>query len=243
MPGLVPEGGQIVLRSRDAHGGALLPEPDSLERPRTIAALCRGPGAEHGLEGQAGHGTRGLGQLVFLPAPCRLMPFQLPIGDFGDVLHGQPPLAAQDDRVSSAKTGVCAGWRTGSSGRTAGAVSTSPVGAKREPWQGQSQLFSPSFQCTTQPRCGAHRRALVQRAVLVAVDGEQRAAAPHHGAAAGGDLVHRVAPVPAPPVTQSACWRPRPGSGARTRARRRAASCATGRRGRPTGCRGPGSGR
>ena len=38
------------------------------------------------------------------------------------------------------------------SGAIAGPVSTSPVGAKREPWQGQSQLVSSAFQWTMQPR-------------------------------------------------------------------------------------------
>ena len=48
----------------------------------------------------------------------------------------------------------CGAFSTaGSRPRTAGAVSTSPVGAKREPWQGQSQLSSTSFQCTRHPRC------------------------------------------------------------------------------------------
>jgi nicotinamidase-related amidase len=37
---------------------------------------------------------------------------------------------------------------------SAGPLSTSPVGLKREPWQGQSQLCSALFQRTTPPRCG-----------------------------------------------------------------------------------------
>ena len=39
------------------------------------------------------------------------------------------------------------------SGRTAGPSMTSPVAAKREPWQGQSQVRSAEFQLTMQPRC------------------------------------------------------------------------------------------
>ena len=39
------------------------------------------------------------------------------------------------------------------SGRTAGPSITSPVAAKREPWQGQSHVRSPVFQLTMQPRC------------------------------------------------------------------------------------------
>src|SRR5688500_13447976 len=37
-------------------------------------------------------------------------------------------------------------------GALAGPCNTSPVGPKREPWHGQSQLFSESFQRTMQPR-------------------------------------------------------------------------------------------
>src|SRR5688572_10551402 len=40
----------------------------------------------------------------------------------------------------------------GFSGALAGPCSTSPLGPKREPWHGQSQLFSESFQRTMQPR-------------------------------------------------------------------------------------------
>src|SRR4051812_49247229 len=36
----------------------------------------------------------------------------------------------------------------------AGPFRTFPSGLNREPWQGQSQLFSLEFQRTTQPRCG-----------------------------------------------------------------------------------------
>ena len=39
------------------------------------------------------------------------------------------------------------------SGRTAGPSITSPLPAKREPWQGQSQVRSAVFQLTMQPRC------------------------------------------------------------------------------------------
>ena len=35
-----------------------------------------------------------------------------------------------------------------------GPLSTAPSVRKREPWQGQSQLFASSFQRTTPPRCG-----------------------------------------------------------------------------------------
>src|SRR5690606_23861469 len=41
---------------------------------------------------------------------------------------------------------------TGRRGVGAGPLITSPSGAKREPWQGQSQLRSTSFQCTMHPR-------------------------------------------------------------------------------------------
>src|SRR6185436_9103640 len=34
-----------------------------------------------------------------------------------------------------------------------GPLSTLPSTSKREPWQGQSQVFSAEFQVTTQPRC------------------------------------------------------------------------------------------
>src|SRR4051812_19141368 len=37
---------------------------------------------------------------------------------------------------------------TFSNGSSAGPESTSPVGLKREPWQGQSQVRSAAFQCT-----------------------------------------------------------------------------------------------
>ena len=40
-----------------------------------------------------------------------------------------------------------------SSGVSAGPASTSPVGLKREPWQGQSQVESATFQLTRQPMC------------------------------------------------------------------------------------------
>ena len=36
----------------------------------------------------------------------------------------------------------------------AGPLSTVPSVSKREPWQGQSQLFASSFQRTRPPRCG-----------------------------------------------------------------------------------------
>jgi hypothetical protein len=42
---------------------------------------------------------------------------------------------------------------TRSRSTTAGPVSTRPSHAKREPWQGQSQLRSAGFQVTWQPRC------------------------------------------------------------------------------------------
>src|SRR5690606_3313194 len=47
-----------------------------------------------------------------------------------------------------------------SSGLIAGPCMTSPPVSNREPWQGQSQLLSASFQLTTQPRCvhAAERR-------------------------------------------------------------------------------------
>jgi hypothetical protein len=41
-------------------------------------------------------------------------------------------------------------------GLVAGPFRTSPSGANREPWQGQSQLVSAAFQATWQPRC-VHR--------------------------------------------------------------------------------------
>src|ERR1051325_5171308 len=40
-----------------------------------------------------------------------------------------------------------------SSRSSAGPAKTSPVARKREPWQGQSHVFSVSFQFTLHPRC------------------------------------------------------------------------------------------
>src|SRR4051812_25930666 len=40
----------------------------------------------------------------------------------------------------------------GSSGDSAGPANTWPVGLKREPWHGQSQVDSAAFQLTMQPR-------------------------------------------------------------------------------------------
>ena len=40
----------------------------------------------------------------------------------------------------------------GGNGSTAGPSMTAPSGAKREPWQGQSQVDSAVFQLTMQPR-------------------------------------------------------------------------------------------
>jgi hypothetical protein len=37
---------------------------------------------------------------------------------------------------------------------SAGPAITSPIAVKREPWQGQSQVFSASFHATIQPICG-----------------------------------------------------------------------------------------
>src|SRR5437764_13164509 len=42
---------------------------------------------------------------------------------------------------------------TSSSAEIAGPFNTSPVGEKREPWHGQSQLFSAPFHSTTHLRC------------------------------------------------------------------------------------------
>ena len=47
---------------------------------------------------------------------------------------------------------------------TAGPIRTSPRGPKREPWQGQSQVRSPEFQFTMQPRCVQRADSAVQLA-------------------------------------------------------------------------------
>src|SRR5690606_19486697 len=44
-------------------------------------------------------------------------------------------------------------YSTGPRSLVAGPVITLPNGSKREPWQGQSQELSTSFQCTTHPKC------------------------------------------------------------------------------------------
>lgn len=49
------------------------------------------------------------------------------------------------------KAGLCPEAYAGGNGLAAGPLTTSPVGPKREPWQGQSNVASPGFQATVQP--------------------------------------------------------------------------------------------
>ena len=131
-------------------------------------------------------------------------------------------------------------YSTGPKSWFAGPLMTLPSLAKREPWHGQSHVFSASFHCTMQPRCGQTAEQLVQLALVVAVDGDLGHAAAQHRAAAR--LISS---------TESTSPRRHPvqvlrgdvdvlldeGAG---RAQR---SCARGRRASPRGSRGRGSGR
>ena len=49
--------------------------------------------------------------------------------------------------------GVYFGTSVDGNGLVAGPLSTAPVGANLDPWQGQSQTRSRSFHVTSQPRC------------------------------------------------------------------------------------------
>src|SRR5829696_5307152 len=71
---------------------------------------------------------------------------------------GHQRVAALGRRVDVDRAAVAVGAHQSSSGLrssrcTAGPCSTSPSGAKRDPWHGQSQLRSARFQLTWQPRC------------------------------------------------------------------------------------------
>src|SRR4051812_36423856 len=65
----------------------------------------------------------------------------------GPRLRGGDGLQLQAARLSCARS-------TGARSRLAGPLMTWPCESKREPWQGQSHVFSPGFHCTMQPRCG-----------------------------------------------------------------------------------------
>ncbi len=75
---------------------------------------------------------------------------------------------------------------------TAGPCSTSPSGAKREPWHGQSQLRSAVLNATRQPRCVHVARDRRQRAVLGAVGRDGLALVADQGALAGPQVGGRA---------------------------------------------------
>ena len=56
-----------------------------------------------------------------------------------------------------------------SSGVSAGPASTSPVGVKRDPWHGQSQVCSARFHSTRQPMCVQIGDSIVDAAVVAAI--------------------------------------------------------------------------
>ena len=67
-----------------------------------------------------------------------------------------PPPEAEGlpDQAASSSLPMTLDASTGSSGWIEGPFRTFPEVSKREPWHGQSQLFSALFQCTWQPRWG-----------------------------------------------------------------------------------------
>src|SRR5262249_60349593 len=78
------------------------------------------------------------------PEPARVAPARAEVYQTFRVSHGFAPTAP-----FSAPAGAA-----GARSRLAGPLTTRPRRSKREPWQGQSQVCSASFQATTHPRCG-----------------------------------------------------------------------------------------
>ena len=81
-------------------------------------------------------------------------------------------------------SGGCSGFRF----PVAGPFNTSPRASKREPWQGQSQVRSASFQCDDAAEVRAARRDRVQDTVVVAVNRLLAQAVADHPALPGSQL-------------------------------------------------------
>ena len=114
---------------------------DIAEHGVTDNARTRGARARHGLHAVRARGAAAVARRV----PRRPRP----------ALHAR---AARVGRYG-------AGWRSS----IAGPLSTLPYGSKRDPWQGQSQLFSAVFQSTMHFTCvhAAERSCTRARVVLV----------------------------------------------------------------------------
>ena len=69
-----------------------------------------------------------------------------------------------------------------------GAVDDRPTLSNREPWQGQSQVFSASFQATMQPRCGHTAESAQHGAARSLVHGDLVDAAPEERAGVARDV-------------------------------------------------------
>ena len=70
------------------------------------------------------------------------------------LVRNRPRLNEADRRYPAESLFLSDTSQASASGELAGPEMTWPLGSKREPWQGQSQVFSAPFQCTMQPRCG-----------------------------------------------------------------------------------------
>ena len=84
---------------------------------------------------------------------------------------GRPPGLPARARLTSAGEADRGASRR-SSGLTAGPASTVPSTSKREPWQGQSQVRSASFQRVRQPRCVQRSETACSAPAVVAVDAD-----------------------------------------------------------------------